>query len=120
MCKGKERAVLVNEFPSPTFAVNEQGRVSIFLPAMQHEPDNPVLSRQEPGVLFFQRTPEEGGFLTCLSEQSMEDIRKVDMCLIIEMDMEKIAEMAQSEDPDLESAFYRIYEARVEQASFDI
>ena len=42
------------------------------------------------------------------------------MCLIIEMDMEKIAEMAQSEDPDLESAFYRIYEARVEQASFDI
>lgn len=112
--------MLVNEFPSPTFAVNEQGRVTIFLPAMQREPENPVLSFEEPGVLFFQRTPTEGCFLTRLSEQSMKDIRKVDMCLIIEMDMAKITEMSQSEDPDVESTFHRVYEARVERASFRV
>lgn len=104
----------INEIPSPTFAVNKQGRVSVFLPAFEGEPDNPHFSYKTDSSILFNRTAEEACILSGLSEDVMGLLKESQKCLIIEVDLEKAAVSLETEKNDIEESFHRLYEVTVD------
>lgn len=110
--------MLIDEIPSPTFALNENGNVTVFIPEMMGEPSNPTVSWADETTLLFRRSPEGACHLTYVTDESMSRLGKVEKCLVIELDMEKVVDLYDQVSPDLESAFKKVYEAKVENASF--
>lgn len=106
--------MLLSEFPNPTLAVNERGRVSVFLPSLEGEPDRPSFSFHSDGAVLFRRTPDAGCVLSGLSEESMEYLSRSSRCLVIEVDVEKAAEKLEAGEEEIEDSFRRLYEVSVD------
>ncbi|MGN0903523.1 MAG: hypothetical protein ACI4PW_00025 [Alphaproteobacteria bacterium] len=103
----------LSEFPNPTVAVNESGRVSVFLPSLEGEPDAPSFSFHSDGAVLFRRTPDAGCVLSGLSEETMGYLDKSSRCLVIEVDVEKAAEKLDAGEENIEDSFRRLYEVSV-------
>lgn len=105
----------VSEIPSPTFVVNEQGRVSVFLPSFEGEPENPAFTILEENAVLFDRTPKENCFLTALSDETMSVLKKNAKCLVIEVSLEKTLDMMENneEAENFGDTFERMYEVSV-------
>lgn len=109
----------IDELPSPTFALNENGNVTVFIPEMQGEPENPRISGTEKNTLFFQRSAGEGCRLTYITDEVMAALGKVEKCLVIELDMDMVVNLYEKDAAGLETAFKKVYEAGVSGISFE-
>lgn len=103
----------IDELPSPTFALNENGNVTVFIPEMQGEPDAPRITGTDKNTLFFQRSAKEGCRLTYITDEVMAALGKVKKCLVIELDMDRVVSLYETDASGLEDAFKKVYEADV-------
>lgn len=110
--------MLLNELPSPAFAVNKEGKVTVFLPELAGEPENPEISYLFDGALFFKRMPETGCPITGVPEDIIEHLHNSDKMLIIEMNLDKIIDLNDGCLSDAADVFKRYYEAAVNKESF--
>lgn len=103
----------IDEIPSPTFILNENGNVSVLIPELTGDPDCPRLERVEKNTLFFHRSQKEGCSLTDITDEVMEALDRLVKCLIIELDLDKVVDLYEKGSADLESAFKKVYEAEL-------
>lgn len=103
----------IEEFPSPTFVLNENGNVTVFIPEMQGEPQAPRISGAGKNTLLFSRSAGEGCRLTYITDEIMTALGKVDKCLVIELDLDKVVDLYEQDSAGLEAAFKKVYEAEV-------
>lgn len=106
------------ELTAPTFALNENGKVTIFIPEIKGEPSNPSIAYLDENTLFFRRSADEGCRMTFVTDEAMEQLGKSEKCLIIELDLETVTNLYEMDESDLESAFKNVYEADIDEASF--
>ncbi|MBO4519851.1 MAG: hypothetical protein J5787_01450 [Alphaproteobacteria bacterium] len=79
----------INELPSPQFLINEAGMISVFLPAFEGEPDNPVLTKKDEKTLHFQRSANGDILLTEIDEAVMQALAETKKILVIETNVLK-------------------------------
>ena len=79
----------INELPSPQFTINDAGMISVFLPAFEGEPKQPVLSKKDETTLHFQRSAEGDLLLTNIDESVMKALAKAQKILVIETNVLK-------------------------------
>lgn len=103
----------IEELPSPTFILNENGNVTVFIPEMQGEPEGPRISGVGKNTLFFNRSAGEGCRLTYITDEVMAALGRVDKCLVIELDLDKVVDLYEQDSAGLEAAFKKVYEAEV-------
>lgn len=110
--------MLLNELPSPAFAVSKEGKVTVFLPELAGEPENPEISYLFEGTLFFKRMPGTGCPITGVSEDIIEHLQNSEKMLVIEMDLDKIIDLNDGRLSDAADVFKRYYEATINKESF--
>ena len=110
--------MLLNEIPSPAFAVNKNGKVTMFLPELAGSPEKPEISYLFEGVLFFKRMPNTGCSITGVPEDIIEHLHNYEKMLIIEMDLDKIVDLNDGRLSDPADVFKRYYEAVIDKESF--
>ncbi len=103
----------IEELESPTFALNENGNVTVFVPEFAGEAANPVISGIDGQTLFFRRSPDAGCRLSGIPAEVMAALGRVKKCLVIELDLETVADLYEKDAADLETAFKKIYESDV-------
>lgn len=108
----------IEELQGPSFALNENGKVAIFIPEIKGDPEKPSLSYLGKNALMFNRSEKTGCRMTYVTDEAMERVGKSEKCLIIELDMAKVTDLYAKDESDLESAFTKIYEADVDGDSF--
>lgn len=102
------------EIPDATFIANESGRVTVFLPEFDGEPDAPRLVLTDSHAALFYRTPETACVLSNLHDETLDLLKKSSRCLVVELDLEKILSIIEEiQDAFDESAFKRVYETVV-------
>lgn len=111
--------MLLNELPSPAFTVNKEGKVSVFLPELAGEPENPEISYLKEGVLLFKRMPNAGCPVTGVPKKIIEHLRHAEKMLVIEIDLNKVVDLNDGRLADAADTFKRYYEAVVNRESFD-
>ena len=74
----------INELPSLQFMVNEAGMVSVFMPAFEGEPSNPVITKKDDSTLHFQRSANGDVLLTKVEPEVMKALSGVKKMLVIE------------------------------------
>ncbi|MBR4126466.1 MAG: hypothetical protein IKR09_02675 [Alphaproteobacteria bacterium] len=79
----------INELPSPQFVINEAGMISVFLPAFEGEPENPVLTAKDESTLNFQRSPDGSLLLTKIDKAVMASLKKAKKILVVETNVLK-------------------------------
>ena len=110
--------MLLNELPSPAFAVSKEGKVTVFLPELAGEPENPEISYLFEGTLFFKRMPGTGCPITGVPEDIIEHLHNSEKMLVIEMDLDKIIDLNDGRLSDAADVFKRYYEATINKESF--
>ena len=110
--------MLLNEIPSPTFAVNKEGKVSVFLPELAGEPENPEISYLFESSLFFKRMSDAGCPITGVPDEIMQHLRTADKMLVIEVDLDKVVDLNDGKISDPADVFKRYYEATINRDSF--
>lgn len=85
----------VNELPSPMFVTNEEGRLTVFLPAFDGEPEKPVLTKKDEKTLHFQRSASGDCLLTEIPEEVMEALTGVNKMLVVESNVMKSIDIAE-------------------------
>lgn len=101
----------INELSSPRFVINEAGMISVFLPAFQGEPSNPVLLNKDDKTLCFRRSADGEILLTDIDEVTMQALKKVKKILVVETNVLKsidildkaLSSYIKSEEPDYET-----------------
>ena len=102
----------INELPSLQFVMNEAGMVSVFMPAFEGEPSNPVITKKDDTTLHFQRSPDGDVLLTKIEPEVMQALAGVKKMLVIETNVLKsidvldkaLSAYINSEEPDQEAA----------------
>lgn len=102
----------INELPSLQFVMNEAGMVSVFMPAFEGEPSNPVITKKDDTTLHFQRSPDGDVLLTKIEPEVMQALTGVKKMLVIETNVLKsidvldkaLSAYIKSEEPDQEAA----------------
>ncbi len=110
--------MLLNELPSPAFTVNKEGKVTVFLPELAGKPENPEISYLFEGVLFFKRMPDTGCPITGVPENIIEHLYNSEKMLVVEIDLNKVAELNDGLLSDPAGVFKRYYEAVINKGSF--
>ncbi|MBR1945325.1 MAG: hypothetical protein IJ846_03430 [Alphaproteobacteria bacterium] len=110
--------MLLNEIPSPAFAVSKEGRVTVFLPELAGEPENPEISYLFEDSLFFKRTADAGCPITGVPEDIVQNLRNADKMLVIEIDLDKVVDLNDGKISDPAEVFKRYYEAIINRDSF--
>ncbi len=85
----------VNELPSPMFVANEEGRLTVFLPAFDGEPEKPVLTKKDETTLHFRRSASGDCLLTEIPEEVMEALAGVNKMLVVESNVMKSIDIAE-------------------------
>ena len=110
--------MLLNEIPSPAFAVNKEGKVSVFIPELTGDAEKPEISYLFENTLFFKRTPDSGCAITGVSDEIMDYLRTTEKCLVVEIDLDKVIDLDEGKLADPAGVFKRYYEALIDKASF--
>ena len=110
--------MLLKEIPSPAFAVSTDGKVTVFLPELAGEPENPEISYLFEDSLFFKRTADAGCPITGVPEDVVQSLRNADKMLIIEIDLDKVVDLNDGKISDPAEVFKRYYEASIDKDSF--
>ena len=108
--------MLINELPSPEFLINDAGMISVFLPAFEGEPENPVLSRENDTTLYFQRSSEGGILLTEIDEEVMDALAGTKKILVIETNVLKSIDVLE----DALSSYIKSEETNPDEAQDEI
>lgn len=85
----------INELPSPMFVANDDGRLTVFLPAFEGEPESPTLSKKDEKTLYFQRSAGGDCLFTDVPEDVMTALSQVEKMLVIESNIEKSIDIAE-------------------------
>lgn len=110
--------MLLNEIPSPAFAVNKDGKVTVFLPELAGEAEEPKISYLFENSLFFLRGPDAGCTITGVADEIVDYLRTAEKCLIIEIDLDKVMDLEEGKIADPAGVFKRYYEAVIDKESF--
>ena len=111
--------MLLNEIPSPAFAVNKDGKVTVFLPELAGEAEKPEISYLFEHSLFFKRTSDSGCAITGVSDEIIDYLRTAEKCLVVEIDLDKVVDLDEGRITDPAGVFKRDYEAVSNRESFD-
>lgn len=110
--------MLLNEIPSPAFAVSRDGKVTVFLPELAGKPENPVISYLFEDSLFFKRMEDTGCPITGVPEDVIDHLHNADKMLVIEIDLDKVADLNSGKISNPSEVFKRYYEVSIDRASF--
>lgn len=110
--------MLLNEIPSPAFAISKDGKVTVFLPELAGEPDNPVISYLFEDSLFFKRMADTGCPITGVPEEVVDRLHNADKMLVIEIDLDKVVDLNDGKISDPSEVFKRYYEVSIDRSSF--
>lgn len=92
--------------------MNEAGLITVFLPAFEGEPKEPILSKKGDDALHFQRSDEGDVVLTEINEEVMSALSHVQKLLVVETNVLKSIDVLEkalnsyikSEEPNPEAA----------------
>ncbi len=110
--------MLLNELPSPAFTVNKEGKVTVFLPELAGKPEDPEISYLFEHSLFFKRTSDSGCPITGVPENIIKHLYNSEKMLVVEIDLNKVAELNDGLLSDPAGVFKRYYEAVINKGSF--
>lgn len=108
----------INEIPSPAFAVNEEGKVSVFLPELAGEARNPEISRLDEHTLLFKRTPDSACTVTAVPSEIIKRLSVAEKMLVVEVDLSKVVDLNDKKITDPAETFKRYYEVAIDTGSF--
>ncbi|MBR1777916.1 MAG: hypothetical protein IJ752_04950 [Alphaproteobacteria bacterium] len=110
--------MLLNEISSPAFAISKDGKVTVFLPELAGEPENPEISYLFENSLFFKRMADAGCPITGVPEDVVQQLRNAEKMLIIEINLDKVVDLNDGKISDPSDVFKRYYEATINKESF--
>lgn len=120
-------SVETDVLPLSLFVKGEEGRIILYLPAMEGEPLNPVLRYHDTTSVNFIRSETDDVLLTDIDPEIIIELSKVTKVLVLECDADKCIEQTEEwlealaagkeydgdENFDEEDLYRNVYEARV-------
>lgn len=120
-------SVETDVLPMSLFFKNEDGRILLYLPAMEGEPLKPVLRYHDTETLKFIRSPTDDVLLTDIDPEIIIELSKVSKILVLECDVDKCIDQTEDwlealsagkeyegdEDFDENDLYRHVYEASI-------